>query len=326
MSTNSTVAWTSLRLLLISASASSRGSGTWATPTVVSVVENGWAATGADPPVRALNRLDLPELGRPTMPRRSIGSEATGPRLGSGPCRSEPRRRRRAPIARRPTTAASPTGAASRLMASVVALHVADAPSVWEARLRGRRRCVPDRLGERRAGGRRRRGHCVVVPGRRLAGRRFGLGGRRCGLGGRLGGRRCGPGGRRRPRRSGDLGRNEAAAVGSSYHPNGVVAIDHIVVSTPDLERTIAAFDEAGLLLRRRRDAGATYGTALHRRSSGSVRSSSRSSGRPSRGLGTRARPASSGWRFTVADLDETASYLGRAATAGQGGGPGAAG
>jgi catechol 2,3-dioxygenase-like lactoylglutathione lyase family enzyme len=38
--------------------------------------------------------------------------------------------------------------------------------------------------------------------------------------------------------------------------PNGVTALDHIVVATPDLERTIAAFEEAGLPLRRRRQAG----------------------------------------------------------------------
>ena len=77
MSTNSTVACTTLRLALITASWSSRWSGTWATPTVLSVVEKGWAATGADPPVRALNRLDFPELGSPTMPSRSISSQGT---------------------------------------------------------------------------------------------------------------------------------------------------------------------------------------------------------------------------------------------------------
>jgi len=41
MSTASTVVWTILRLSLILASASTRESGTWATPTVVWVVENG---------------------------------------------------------------------------------------------------------------------------------------------------------------------------------------------------------------------------------------------------------------------------------------------
>jgi catechol 2,3-dioxygenase-like lactoylglutathione lyase family enzyme len=37
-------------------------------------------------------------------------------------------------------------------------------------------------------------------------------------------------------------------------HPIGVTAIDHVVVVTPALERTIAAFERAGLDLRRVRD------------------------------------------------------------------------
>src|SRR5579859_7711954 len=113
MSTISTVAWTTLRLLLISARASSRWSSTRATPTLVSVVENGWAATRALPPVRALNRLDLPALGRPTRPNRSIDVRLPA-WVRVGACRSERKRRRPKPIARRPTTAASPTGAAER--------------------------------------------------------------------------------------------------------------------------------------------------------------------------------------------------------------------
>ncbi len=48
-------------------------------PTAVSVVEKGCAATTVDAPVSALNRLDLPLLGRPTRPRRS-----TKPRLQAG--------------------------------------------------------------------------------------------------------------------------------------------------------------------------------------------------------------------------------------------------
>ncbi|MBO0731035.1 MAG: hypothetical protein J2P57_17395 [Acidimicrobiaceae bacterium] len=39
-------------------------------------------------------------------------------------------------------------------------------------------------------------------------------------------------------------------------HPNGVVALDHVVVSAPDLDRTIEAFEEAGVSMRRLRDAG----------------------------------------------------------------------
>jgi Glyoxalase-like domain len=37
-------------------------------------------------------------------------------------------------------------------------------------------------------------------------------------------------------------------------HPNGVVAIDHVVVLTPDLDRTVAALRQAGFDLRRLRE------------------------------------------------------------------------
>jgi catechol 2,3-dioxygenase-like lactoylglutathione lyase family enzyme len=37
-------------------------------------------------------------------------------------------------------------------------------------------------------------------------------------------------------------------------HPNGVIGLDHVVVLTPDLERTIAAIEAAGLGLRRIRE------------------------------------------------------------------------
>ncbi len=39
-------------------------------------------------------------------------------------------------------------------------------------------------------------------------------------------------------------------------HPNGVSALDHVVVATPDLDRTVAALTSAGLEERRRRDVG----------------------------------------------------------------------
>jgi hypothetical protein len=41
-----------------------------------------------------------------------------------------------------------------------------------------------------------------------------------------------------------------------SVHPNGAVGIDHVVVTTPDFDRTAAALDGAGLPLRRIRDVG----------------------------------------------------------------------
>jgi hypothetical protein len=40
----------------------------------------------------------------------------------------------------------------------------------------------------------------------------------------------------------------------AARHPNGVVSIDHVVVITPDLDRTTAALREAGFDLRRLRD------------------------------------------------------------------------
>lgn len=39
-------------------------------------------------------------------------------------------------------------------------------------------------------------------------------------------------------------------------HPNGAVGVDHVVVATPDLARTLEAFEAAGLEVRRTRDAG----------------------------------------------------------------------
>jgi hypothetical protein len=39
-------------------------------------------------------------------------------------------------------------------------------------------------------------------------------------------------------------------------HPNGSIAVDHVVVLTPDLERTCRALERAGLRLRRIREAG----------------------------------------------------------------------
>jgi hypothetical protein len=39
-------------------------------------------------------------------------------------------------------------------------------------------------------------------------------------------------------------------------HPNGVTTLDHVVVTTPDLERTVDALEHAGIELRRRREAG----------------------------------------------------------------------
>jgi hypothetical protein len=42
----------------------------------------------------------------------------------------------------------------------------------------------------------------------------------------------------------------------SVTHPNGAVGIDHVVVTTPDFDRSVAAFERAGMQLKRIRDAG----------------------------------------------------------------------
>jgi hypothetical protein len=46
------------------------------------------------------------------------------------------------------------------------------------------------------------------------------------------------------------------AAVAPADHPNGALRLDHVVVFTPDLDRTFAALEAAGLDLRRVRNAG----------------------------------------------------------------------
>jgi hypothetical protein len=46
------------------------------------------------------------------------------------------------------------------------------------------------------------------------------------------------------------------APTAAPSHPNGVVAIDHIVLATPDTTRTFEALEASGFALRRVRDAG----------------------------------------------------------------------
>jgi hypothetical protein len=48
----------------------------------------------------------------------------------------------------------------------------------------------------------------------------------------------------------------DAPAPAGGEHPNGAVAVDHVVVTTPDVGRTFAALERAGLDRRRVRDAG----------------------------------------------------------------------
>jgi hypothetical protein len=90
-------------------------------------------------------------------------------------------------------------------------------------------------------------------------------------------------------------------------HPNGAVALDHVVISTPQLDRTVAAFEHGGMPLRRTRQAG----TAAHPMTqaffkiSGVVVEIVGPSGD--------AEGATRFWglTFTVSDLDATAEFLG---------------
>jgi hypothetical protein len=92
------------------------------------------------------------------------------------------------------------------------------------------------------------------------------------------------------------------------YHPNGVVTLDHLVVMTPDIVRTTATIEAAGLELRRTRDTD-QYGPPFRQtffklgevvlEVIGPV--DPRDDG-PARFYGL---------AFTVGDLDETAAFLG---------------
>jgi hypothetical protein len=96
--------------------------------------------------------------------------------------------------------------------------------------------------------------------------------------------------------------------VGATFHPNGVVAIDHVVVATPDHDRTLAALQAGGMRLLRTRTAD-TYGAPM-------VQGFFRLGPVVVEVVGP-AEPAGDGpaqffgIAFTVADLDATARYLG---------------
>jgi hypothetical protein len=94
-------------------------------------------------------------------------------------------------------------------------------------------------------------------------------------------------------------------------HPNGTVAIDHIVVITPDLGRTVAAVEQVGLTLRRTRDSG-TYGTPMRQAFFKLGPIVLEVVGPPEPAEQYAARPAGFfGLAVTVADLDATAAFLG---------------
>ena len=91
-------------------------------------------------------------------------------------------------------------------------------------------------------------------------------------------------------------------------HPNGVFALDHLVVFSPDLGRTIGALEAAGLDLRRTRDTG-TYGAPMQQAffKLGEVILELVGPKEPSGDGPIRFY----GLAWTVRDLDETAAFLG---------------
>ena len=95
-------------------------------------------------------------------------------------------------------------------------------------------------------------------------------------------------------------------------HPNGVIGLDHVVVLTPDLDRTIAAFEAVGLDLRRIRDTGsadAPMQQAFFRCGPVIIEVVG-----PTEGSGESAAAAPATWyglAMDAVDLDETAALLG---------------
>jgi hypothetical protein len=93
-----------------------------------------------------------------------------------------------------------------------------------------------------------------------------------------------------------------------AVHPNGTLLIDHLVVATPDLDRTIGVLERRGLTLRRTRET-ATYGAPMRQAffRLGEVILEVIGPGEPA-GDG----PARFfGFAFTVDDLDATHAGLG---------------
>jgi hypothetical protein len=93
-----------------------------------------------------------------------------------------------------------------------------------------------------------------------------------------------------------------------SRHRNGVTRLDHVVVATPDLARTIGAFEEAGIDLRRTREAAAAMTQAFFRLGPVIIEVV----GHP---MQAGEGPAATIWglTFVVGDLDATVSTLGSA-------------
>jgi hypothetical protein len=102
-------------------------------------------------------------------------------------------------------------------------------------------------------------------------------------------------------------------------HPNGCVQIDHVVVLTPDLERTLGAFGALGLATRATRETD-TYGLPMRQAflRSGEVileviGPAEPSESSPGDAVESAGPAGFFGLAHTVADLDATATLLGDA-------------
>ncbi|MCB0976692.1 MAG: hypothetical protein KDB02_04470 [Acidimicrobiales bacterium] len=95
-------------------------------------------------------------------------------------------------------------------------------------------------------------------------------------------------------------------------HPNGTVGLDHVVITTPDLDRTIDAFRDLQLPHRRIRDVG--NGADALRQAFIRIGTLIVEVVGPAVGSGESAEVAPAGWfgiAIDVDDLDVTAAFLG---------------
>ncbi|MBA3281635.1 MAG: hypothetical protein H0U29_05345, partial [Acidimicrobiia bacterium] len=103
-----------------------------------------------------------------------------------------------------------------------------------------------------------------------------------------------------------------AQAPSPPVHPNGVLGVDHVVAFSPDLDRTVAALEAAGLDLRRVREGPTPAGAmrqAFFRLGDTIVEAVSGDAGT---GLGADVAPATwFGLALDVTDLDATGALLG---------------
>lgn len=104
---------------------------------------------------------------------------------------------------------------------------------------------------------------------------------------------------------------SDGPAAAAADHPNGALQIDHVVVLTPDLDRTLGAFDAVGLAARAVRESD-TYGLPMRQAflRSGEVVLEVVGPIEPS---GDDGPVTFFGLAHTVADLDATAAQLGGA-------------